>query len=632
MSIRWFGFLLVANFRTALLCSLLLGGTVWAEDLVIERAYFEDPSNQLSLPEVQHQKFTPYSGMLSRGFSASAIWIRLHVAGAPSATSVIFGQHLLVRILPHYVDEIALYDPVVGHDKARYAGDRHPINASGYISLNHNFIIEQSTQPRDIWLRVKTNSSNSIYIQVLPIEEGLELDQKQEVGTGLIIAALILFWLWSLIYWLKSRDSIAVALVISQGVSVLYATTLWGYWHLWLGDVLTPEFIDALSVLFIVSSGNAFLWFHICFLSEFSPSRWGLIFLRVCLLAYPIELLCFIAGQVRWGLQLNVLMALIATPAMVLVAWTTKVWKSFKVGQARPVFSKPALLTFYLLLNVFLFFLALPTLPRRTEFGIASGPIFGFFSGLAVVVTLQLRSRSIQKANAEMQLNLQLAEQEVIHERQQREAQNRFMGMLTHELKTPLGVVLMAISSSDPSVAMKNRAKRAIKDMNDVLERCVLVDKLEEGNFSQDQELFDFTQEVEQMMLSFESARWVLSLHDESVRVVADRQLVGVVIKNLLENALKYSPNDSPVQLRVQCLPWNESQGVCFEVANLPGEAGWPDPQRLFTKYYRSAGSHHSTGSGLGLHLSRQIALHLGGDVKYIPDDHCVRFQFWLPI
>jgi signal transduction histidine kinase len=285
-----------------------------------------------------------------------------------------------------------------------------------------------------------------------------------------------------------------------------------------------------------------------------------------------------------------------------------------------------------LILNGLLFFLALPTLPRRSEFGIASGPVFGFFSGLVVVVTLQLRARSIQKAHSDMQLSLQLAEQEVNYERQQREAQNRFMGMLTHELKTPLGVLLMAISHSDPSLAMKERAKRAIQDMNAVLERCVLVDKLEEGNLSQSKERFDVVKELEQVMLGFDSTRLQLAHGHASVWVYADRQLVSVVLKNLVENALKYSPKDSRVHLNVQRLPWREGEGVCVQVSNLPGDAGWPDAQRLFSKYYRSAGSHRSTGSGLGLHLAKQMALYLGGDVRYVPVEDCVRFEFWLPV
>jgi signal transduction histidine kinase len=190
----------------------------------------------------------------------------------------------------------------------------------------------------------------------------------------------------------------------------------------------------------------------------------------------------------------------------------------------------------------------------------------------------------------------------------------------------------MAISSSAPSVAMRERAKRAIQDMNNVIERCVLVDKLEEGNLSQTKERFDVVKELEQVMLGFDSPRLQLTPSQEVVWVSADRQLVSVVLKNLIENALKYSPKDSRVQLSVQRLPWREGEGVCVQVNNLPGDAGWPDAQRLFSKYYRSAGSHRSTGSGLGLHLSKQMALYLGGDVRYVPFDDCVRFEFWLPV
>ncbi len=614
------------------MCVLLWGATAWSAELVTERAYFEDPSNRMTLQEVQQQTLTPYSGVLARGFSASAFWIRLSVAGLPERSDLIFGQHVIVRVLPHYLDEIALYDPALGHDRERLAGDRHVNNVNGYTSLNHNFLIERSVQSRDIWIRLKTNSSNSISIQVVPVEEALALDRKQEVVTGLIIAALVLFFLWSLVYWLRSREPIAVALVVSQGLSVLYATTLWGYWRVWGGDWLTPEVIDGLSVLFIVSSGNAFLWFHIRFLSEFDPARWGLIFLRAILLLFPLELLFMMLGQTRWALELNILMALIATPSLLVVAMTTRVWQSLSLGQAKPIFSKPALLLFYLMLNVLLFFLALPILPRRSEFGIASGPVFGFFSGLAVVVTLQLRARSIQKATADMQLNLQLAEQEVLYERLKRESQSKFMGMLTHELKTPLGVVLMSISSAVQSTAMKNRAKRAIKDINEVLERCVWVDQVEEGTLSKSKEHFDVLKELEDVMKSFDSEKRLHTSSEASIEVYADRQLVGVVWKNLLDNALKYSPKDSQVRVSVRRTTWDGGEGVCFEVGNLPGEAGWPDPERLFSKYYRSAGSHHSTGSGLGVHLSRQIARYLGGDLTYVPDDQYVRFQFCLPV
>ena len=618
--------------RLVCLCWAVCCAPAWCGDLVVGRAYYEDASNQLTLSEVQTKTFTPYNGVLTQGFSASAFWIRLTLAPTPLEPNELFGQHALVRVVPHYLDEVALFDPTLGQNTPRFAGDRHVGDAAGYTSLNHNFVIERSAQTRDIWLRLKTNSGNTISVKVLPVAEAMALDQQQDVWTGVVIAALVLFFFWAAIYSWRNREPIALALVVSQGFSVLYATTLWGYWRLWFGDVLTPEVIDALSVFFIVSSGNAFLWFHIRFLAEFEPWHGGIKFLRLILLAYPLELLFFMTDHTRWGLQLNIWMALVTTPALLCVACTTQVWNLQTPGKAKPVFSKTFLVAFYVMLNVFLFVLALPTLPRRTEFGIASGPIFGFFSGLVLVVTLQLRAYSIQKSNADMRLSLQLSEQEVNHERLQREAQSRFMAMLTHELKTPLGVLLMAIGERVPSVDMKQRAKRAIQDMNAVLERCVWVDKLEEGNLSQTKERFDLVPELVQLMASFDNPRLQLTSSTAALQVQADRQLVSVVLKNLMENALKYSPKDSTVVLQVEPVLWADGEGACVRVSNAPGEAGWPDVQRLFSKYYRSAGAHHSTGSGLGLHLSKQMAVYLGGDVRYLPDNDCVRFEFCLPV
>jgi signal transduction histidine kinase len=264
---------------------------------------------------------------------------------------------------------------------------------------------------------------------------------------------------------------------------------------------------------------------------------------------------------------------------------------------------------------------------------IATGPLFGLFSGLVLITTLQLRARRIQQANADMEMKLQLAQQDAAQEKRQREEQSRFMGMLTHELKTPLGVLLMAINTAAPSLAMQARAKRAIGDMNGVIERCALVDKLEEGSLTQDQERFVFHAEVQQVMLSLESDALVLAACDTPMTVFSDRQLVHVVLKNLMENALKYAAPHSPVRMQVSALRSEQGTAMaCFSIANTPGDSGWPDSEKLFSKYYRSAGAHRTTGSGLGLHLSKHVAVYLRGDLRYTPDTQQVRFEFCLPV
>jgi K+-sensing histidine kinase KdpD len=110
--------------------------------------------------------------------------------------------------------------------------------------------------------------------------------------------------------------------------------------------------------------------------------------------------------------------------------------------------------------------------------------------------------------------------------------------------------------------------------------------------------------------------------------VNVDTAVLRLMVKNLLDNALKYSPPDSPVRLAIgtNAIEW------WIRVENEMGQAGLPDPKRLFEKYYRAEKAHAHTGTGLGLYWVRGIARQIGGEVTYSqePSGHIV-FELRLP-
>lgn len=107
-----------------------------------------------------------------------------------------------------------------------------------------------------------------------------------------------------------------------------------------------------------------------------------------------------------------------------------------------------------------------------------------------------------------------------------------------------------------------------------------------------------------------------------------DAHLVGHVIDNLLSNALKYSPADSPVELRV----FPQGQGVCCAVTDRG--AGIPEADRphLFNRYFRGNAPKAGDGTGLGLALARELAEFQGGSItlESWPGKGSV-FTLWLP-
>ena len=66
-------------------------------------------------------------------------------------------------------------------------------------------------------------------------------------------------------------------------------------------------------------------------------------------------------------------------------------------------------------------------------------------------------------------------------------------------------------------------------------------------------------------------------------------------------------------------------------VENDAGQAGLPDPAKVFQKYYRSHRAQSQIGSGLGLYLVQGLVRLLGGGIAYEPLSNRVRFRLWLP-
>jgi signal transduction histidine kinase len=104
-----------------------------------------------------------------------------------------------------------------------------------------------------------------------------------------------------------------------------------------------------------------------------------------------------------------------------------------------------------------------------------------------------------------------------------------------------------------------------------------------------------------------------------------------VIFNNLLDNALKYSPHGSLINVAI--VREHHPQGAVqrVSVANQALAGPLPDAARLFQKYYRGDAVQRISGSGLGLHLSRLLARRQGGDLQYEATALGITFTLVLP-
>jgi signal transduction histidine kinase len=212
--------------------------------------------------------------------------------------------------------------------------------------------------------------------------------------------------------------------------------------------------------------------------------------------------------------------------------------------------------------------------------------------------------------------------------------QHQFMDMLTHELKTPISVVTLSLNQmtdQHPQKSVKLRAEKAMDDMNSMVERCQQLDQFEHQKpvlHMQNCHLPDILAQLQQRCASpqrLDITTWDLP------ELQSDPQLISLVLGNLINNALKYSPALSTVSIEAQAAAEAGRAGILISVQNLPGAAGLPDPAKVFDKYYRSPGAQKQTGTGLGLYLVKSFAALLGGQVSYAVEQQHIRFTLWLP-
>ena len=212
-----------------------------------------------------------------------------------------------------------------------------------------------------------------------------------------------------------------------------------------------------------------------------------------------------------------------------------------------------------------------------------------------------------------------------------RDEQDRFMSMLSHELKTPMSVIHMMLGAGGIPTPVKERVERSVADMNQIIERCLQSDRLRFGRVRWSPEscqIADILNEVRNQ--SAEPGR-VMIAADDLPACTTDAQLVRMILANLVDNALKYGAPGTPVKLLAAGGTRRKRSGIAIEVVNAIGAAGAPDARRVFGKYYRGERARGKTGSGLGLHIAAGFASKLGGSIRYQSSDTEVRFHLWIP-
>jgi signal transduction histidine kinase len=228
---------------------------------------------------------------------------------------------------------------------------------------------------------------------------------------------------------------------------------------------------------------------------------------------------------------------------------------------------------------------------------------------------------------------LMLTESMLSLEQDKRREQDRFMTMLTHELTNTLTTAQLALGTLSTESSMRARGYRAIESMRDIIRRCAQSSAIEaEASTPKITAVNVHALLAKTCEELADSASIHLNVHSGIPLCQSDPKLLGIIMDNLLDNAIKYRATSSIIHVTAETHVRDGVAGFRVSVSNDVGPAGRPDPEKIFSKYWRGPDATRYAGSGLGLYLCAQIAGHLKGKLRYQPAEDQVRFELWLPL
>ena len=621
--------------RTCLVLLFLTWGLgSHAQDHIVERAWTEDATGQMQWEEVQSQPMQAFDGVLSRGFGASIIWVRLRIDPSVSQPAGQGPDQLVLRIRPVYLDEIEVFDPLAPAGQAGSIGDRLHPRGQVYEGLDFMLPIARGHAPRDIWLRLSSTSTRQISVQAVTLDDLQRLTHVQQLVYAVYIGVIFVFMVWGLVYWVFSREHAIGAFGLKQAAALAYALGSLGYSRVFWPADWPALWLDGSTTLFSILAVSAAIHFHVVLLREFGPPRW-LTRVHLALLALlPIKLLlAFAADEPILALRINMLEVLLAPVIFLLSVWLATGWKQETPADRRPILARWVAVGFYALLLLILFMAALPGLglTRGGEIPLYVVQAHGLLTAFLILLMLQFRAYVQQQKQRETALTLERIQLQAQQERSIREEQETLLAMLAHEIKTPLATMHMRL---DANAQGSREIRQAIRDMNAVIERCLQTTQLSDRQLQAHMTGVDLVGVVRDAVSACAQPGRMQVEMPAQLHVQTDPQLLFIVLNNLLENAGKYAAPDSPIHVRLLSIAPSQGCGMqaSIEVLNTPGRAGWPEADKVFNKYYRSPHARRQAGTGLGLYLVQNLMQVLGGRIDYAPDATHIRFRISLPV
>jgi signal transduction histidine kinase len=598
-----------------------------------EAEVFRDVSGNVTIDDILAGRpeigFVPMKSWHREDHSSDVFWVRFSLrreSGAP--------PDWVVQVFPSWIDDIRIYARNSdGTISVSELGDRHSFASRAMRTSALAFPVFVNSAAETYYLRIKTHGLVPLCLHAWQKSGLQEEETKRLVFFSAFAGAIVVMVLMNLIFWAWLRNSIYPVYALFLAAMLVAIVSMQGY----ASPLLLPEeplyadrFVDVAScVLMSVAAVFACRFFNYR-----QYSVWAARFMNsaaAVFAAMAVLAMWGVDGAIRVAACLEIVVGLFNVAFLV---WLMARHRAFQYLLAALVFYAVNLSWLFFLL-VLLGFVHIAQ-PFILESWI---PLLQLANLLLLNFAVASRSRQAElkwRADRKLAFNSMRVAKQALEDRVR---QREFVAVVSHEFRTPLAIVdavahALELSPSGQDDRVKlgmEKIRRATRRLTALIENILLDDSLEVGamHSARSFDLRDVVGNLRGIGLPEENARLSIEVAPDRAMCRGDQERVEMAIRNLVQNALKYSPADSMVAVRC------EADGDFFSVT--VSNKGMPIPESerrsLFERYFRGAASAQVPGSGLGLHISRTTARQHGGDVELVSSDRDgTVFRLTLPL
>jgi signal transduction histidine kinase len=569
----------------------------------------------LSIEEVatgRAGRFEPIPGHLIESVGKTReVWLRFSAASQSLAN-----QSAILRVQPPLLDYIDVYQREGDGWRRLSGGDGRPVSGWLVDDRTPSFPIELTGgTPSDYYVHIRQDGLLNAYFELYSRQAFQEMRVAETLYFGIYIGILGSLILSNLLHWISLRDSLygelSFYILLRAGFFLSFSGLIFQY--------LLPEHPDINKQLLQSLTGwtiasHILLIMRVLDIPSFYPKLANLLRL--------FALMVIVIALLVWSGLFTRLIGLLFM-VLLLVGFIGVAISAAHARRGRPLGKSLLLIMVVVFICHFLGVLPVLGFNWGMQIDLNVGYAGSLIVAISVHIAVALRVIELKRARIASERAANEAKLHAESERAARREQADFVSMLFHEIKTPLAEIESAVTILEH---LDEGGNGTARDRYDTIHGAVdRLNQLVEKSLDRDRQGLDASylspislnlrELSERVVASFRGARGhqlELQGERELPLIQGDPELLRVALANLLDNAIKYTPEGGRIRVEL-----GREAGCQLVVVRDSGPGMGDDmASRAFDRFWRGSSATGASGAGLGLYLVRKIIQAHGGEIR----------------